>query len=69
MATGESPSKSTNSIGLGYVFTSSYFILNLLSALIYPALRMNGLKYKALSITDHWVSFLVLSNQVVNRKR
>ena len=31
-------------IGLGYVFTSSYFIFNIIALLIYPTLRFIGLR-------------------------
>jgi hypothetical protein len=40
------------STGLGYVFTSSYFMMNLLAVLSYPIARVAGLKQKGQSQTD-----------------
>jgi hypothetical protein len=40
------------STGMGYVFTSSYFMMNLLAVLSYPIARAAGLKQKGQSQTD-----------------
>jgi hypothetical protein len=40
------------STGMGYVFTSSYFIVNLIAVLSYPVARVAGLKQKGQSQTD-----------------
>jgi hypothetical protein len=37
------------STGMGYVFTSSYFIVNLIAVLSYPIARVAGLKQKGQS--------------------
>ena len=48
----EEKTKAASAKGLGYVFTSSYFILNLLAVLSYPLARVAGLKQKGQSQTD-----------------
>lgn len=45
-------SRRPQGIGLNYVLTSGYFIMNMIAVLIYPTLRLIGMKQKSQLDTD-----------------